>query len=72
MQPVSRFTLFQAPTGDRPLAALGLLLCGIIVLALQDSLVKLIAPHTSFWQFQALRSVGNLSLSSLWPLLRVD
>jgi len=61
MQPISRFTLFQAPTDDRPLAALGLLLCGIIVLALQDSLVKLIAPHTSFWQFQALRSIGNLS-----------
>ena len=61
MQPLPRFTLFQPPTGDRPLGALGLLLCGIIVLALQDSLVKLIAPHTSFWQFQALRSVGNLS-----------
>ena len=61
MQPLPRLTLFQPPTGDRPLGALGLLLCSIIALALQDSLVKLFAPHTSFWQFQVLRSVGNLS-----------
>ena len=59
----SRFKrLFQAPAGDRPLTAMGLLLFGIFVLALQDSLVKLISSHTSFWQFQTLRSAGNLSL----------
>jgi len=55
-----KFSLLQQPGGDRPLAALGLLLMGVFVLALQDSLVKLMSSQTSFWQFQTLRSVGNL------------
>jgi drug/metabolite transporter (DMT)-like permease len=53
-------SLFQHPRGDRPVAALLLLLTGVFVLALQDSLVKLMSAQTSFWQFQALRSLGNL------------
>jgi drug/metabolite transporter (DMT)-like permease len=56
-----KLTLFEHPGGDRPLAALGLLLMGVFVLALQDSLVKLMSADTSFWQFQTLRSIGNLS-----------
>jgi drug/metabolite transporter (DMT)-like permease len=55
-----KLTLFEHPVGDRPLAALGLLLTGVFVLALQDSLVKLMSTDTSFWQFQTLRSIGNL------------
>ena len=55
-----KLTLFEHPGGDRPLAALGLLLTGVFVLALQDSLVKLMSADTSFWQFQTLRSIGNL------------
>jgi drug/metabolite transporter (DMT)-like permease len=55
-----KLTLFEHPGGDRPLAALGLLLTGVFVLALQDSLVKLMSGDTSFWQFQTLRSIGNL------------
>ena len=55
-----KLTLFEHPGGDRPLAALGLLLMGVFVLALQDSLVKLMSADTSFWQFQTLRSIGNL------------
>ncbi len=55
-----KLTLFEHPGGDRPLAALGLLLMGVFVLALQDSLVKLMSTDTSFWQFQTLRSIGNL------------
>lgn len=55
-----KFSLLQQPGGDRPLAALGLLLMGVFVLALQDSLVKLMSSQTSFWQFQTLRSIGNL------------
>ncbi|MBL6595954.1 MAG: DMT family transporter [Candidatus Puniceispirillum sp.] len=39
-----------------------LLLFGVFVLALQDATVKLIAPETSFWQFQTLRAVGNALL----------
>jgi len=53
--------LFDHPSGDRPLAALSLLLIGVFALALQDSLVKLMSEQTSFWQFQTLRSIGNLS-----------
>ena len=53
--------LFQRPSGDRPVAALLLLLTGVFVLALQDSLVKLMSTQTSFWQFQTLRSLGNMS-----------
>ena len=52
----------MAPTGDHPFTALLLLLAGVIVLALQDSLIKFIAESTSFWQIQTLRSTGNMVL----------
>lgn len=55
-------SLFQHPSGDRPVTALMLLLTGVFVLAFQDSLVKLMSSQTSFWQFQTLRSLGNLGL----------
>ena len=58
-----KFSLFEHPSGDRPILALGLLLTGVFVLALQDSLVKLMSTQTSFWQFQTLRSIGNLSFT---------
>ncbi len=60
-----RFSLFQRPSGDRPLQALILLLTGVFVIALQDSLVKLMSAQTSFWQFQTLRSLGNLFFTLL-------
>jgi len=63
-----KFNLFDHPSGDRPLAALGLLLMGVFVLALQDSLVKLMSADTSFWQFQTLRSIGNLSFIAILAL----
>lgn len=47
------------------MAALSLLLTGVFVLALQDSLIKLMSDQTSFWQLQTLRSVGNLSFTVL-------
>ena len=53
--------LFEQPGGDRPYSALILLLIGVFLIAFQDSLVKLMSVHTSFWQFQSLRSAGNLS-----------
>lgn len=56
-----KIDLFEGPRGDRPLFALVLLMTGVFVLALQDSLVKLMSPQTSFWQFQTLRSLGNLA-----------
>ena len=51
--------VFQSPTIDKPIIAMILLLFGVFLLALQDVTVKLIAPETSFWQFQTLRSISN-------------
>ena len=58
--------------------ALGLLLFGVSILSLQDSLIKLFAPQTSFWQLQLVRSSFNMlmavglaalagGLHLLWP-----
>ncbi|MDH5355160.1 MAG: DMT family transporter, partial [Gammaproteobacteria bacterium] len=54
-----------------------LLLVGVFTLACQDSLVKLMSSETSFWQFQTLRSIGNVGfavmlagLSGSYALLR--
>ncbi|MFT5225399.1 MAG: drug/metabolite transporter (DMT)-like permease, partial [Polaribacter sp.] len=55
--------LFDHSKSDRPLAALMLVLTATFVLAFQDSLVKLMSSDTSFWQFQTLRSFGNLSFT---------
>ena len=57
-----RFFIFNAPDGDRPLFAMLLLIIGVFVLALQDSLIKYISPSTSFWQVQVIRATGNLAL----------
>jgi drug/metabolite transporter (DMT)-like permease len=57
-----RVPFFHSPSGDRPFLAMALLLFGVFVLALQDATVKLIAPETSFWQFQTLRAMGNALL----------
>ncbi len=64
-----KFSLFHQPGGDRPLSALSLLLMGVFALALQDSLVKLMSPQTSFWQFQTLRSLGNLGFIVILALM---
>lgn len=71
-------SIFEQPQGDRPMLALALLLVGVSILSLQDSLVKVIAPQTSFWQVQVIRSAFNLAMLSglalvtggiglLWP-----
>jgi drug/metabolite transporter (DMT)-like permease len=57
------FSLFQRPEGDSPATAVGLLLIGVFVLAFQDSLVKFVSGETSYWQFQTLRSLSNISIS---------
>ena len=61
-------SLFQRPSGDRPITALILLLTGVFAIAFQDSLVKLMSVHTSFWQFQLLRSLGNLGFVTILAL----
>ncbi len=55
-------SIFLGSGRDRPVASLMLLLFGIFFLSLQDTLVKRFSPDLSFWQFQAIRSFGNLSL----------
>ena len=57
-----KFFIFNAPDGDRPLFAMLLLIIGVFVLALQDSLIKYISPSTSFWQVQVIRATGNLAV----------
>jgi len=56
------FSIFAPPSQDRPMMALLLILTGVLFLALQDSLVKVVSPETSFWQFQTIRSSMNLIL----------
>lgn len=51
-----------AAVAGNPGWAAGLLIFGVAVLSLQDSLIKLVADQTSFWQFQGLRSAINLML----------
>ncbi len=72
-----KFSVFHHTSGDRPLMAIGLLMIGVFALAFQDSLVKLMSSETSFWQFQTLRSIGNVGfaimlagLSGSYALLR--
>ena len=62
------FSLFSRPTRDSPSIALWLLLTGIFVLALQDSLIKSISVQTSYWQFQTLRAAGNLSFALIFAI----
>lgn len=45
--------------------AIGLLMIGVFALAFQDSLVKLMSSETSFWQFQTLRSIGNVGIATM-------
>lgn len=64
-----KISLFERPSGDKPLAALTLVLAGVFVLALQDSLVKFMSGDTSFWQFQMIRSLGNLGFAIFLALV---
>jgi len=61
--------LFSHAGDDRPLLAITLLLAATFTLALQDSLMKLMATDTSFWQIQTLRSLGNVVISILLAVL---
>ena len=63
-----KIALFEGPSGDRPFIALILLLIGVFALALQDTLVKYMSVQTSFWQFQTLRSSGNIVFTILLAL----
>jgi drug/metabolite transporter (DMT)-like permease len=59
---MTRSTIFDGGTADRPGRAAALMLGALMVLAFQDSIVRLAGADTSLWQFQFLRSSGNLLL----------
>jgi len=58
-----KLSIFEGPQEDRPMLALLLLLVAVSILSLQDTAVKAIAPLTSFWQLQIVRSVFNLMIA---------
>ena len=55
-----KFNILNSTRVDSPFLSLTLLITGIIILSLQDALIKLIALETSFWQLQLIRSFFNL------------
>lgn len=57
-----RASLLDGGEADRPGLAAGLMLAALMVLALQDSIIRLAGADTSLWQFQLLRSFGILML----------
>ncbi|MGC6485281.1 MAG: DMT family transporter [Candidatus Puniceispirillales bacterium] len=66
-----KFSIFERTTEDRPMMALGLILLGVMVLGFQDSLVKVVSTSTSFWQFQLIRSIFNLTFIVILARLTV-
>ena len=60
-----KFEFLNSQIDDNPIAALSMIVFGVIILSLQDGLIKYMAPSTSFWQFQLIRSIGNIILLCL-------
>ena len=61
-----KFKFLNSQTDDNPLAALCMIIFGVIILSLQDGLIKYMATATSFWQFQLIRSIGNIIILCLF------
>lgn len=57
--------LLAADKEDRPSLAAGLMIGSLIILSLQDGVVKLVSADISFWQFQAVRAALNFMLLTL-------
>ena len=57
-----KFNFFNPQVNDSPVSSLTMLIVGVIILSLQDSLIKYMASETSFWQLQFIRSIGNIIL----------
>lgn len=47
---------------DRPAMAAGLMLGSLLLISLQDAIVRLVGGETSLWQFQFLRATINIGL----------
>ena len=63
------FNFFNPQNKDDPLTSLTMLMVGVIILSLQDSLIKFMSSETSFWQLQFIRSIGNIFLLILLAAL---
>jgi len=59
---MTRASLLDGSETDRPGVAAGLMLVALLTLALQDSFVRMAGASTTLWQFQAVRSTGNVAL----------
>ena len=57
-----RLDFFNPQIKDNPFSSLLMLVSGVVILSLQDSLIKLMSNETSFWQLQFIRSIGNMLL----------
>ena len=57
-----RFNFLNPQLKDNPVSSLSMLVLGVIILSLQDSLIKFMSSETSFWQLQFIRSIGNIVL----------
>ena len=59
---MTRASIFEGSSTDRPGLAAGLMVGALVILAVQDSIVRLAGADTTLWQFQFIRSCGNLVL----------
>ncbi len=57
---MTRTSIFEGSSTDRPGLAAGLMAGALFILALQDSIVRLTGADTTLWQFHFMRSSGNL------------
>jgi drug/metabolite transporter (DMT)-like permease len=57
-----KLNILDSQNDDNPLLALSLLIFGVVILSLQDALIKMMSSETSFWQLQFLRSICNITL----------
>ena len=66
-----KFDFLTSQVDDNPIAALCMIVFGVIILSLQDGLIKYMATDTSFWQFQFIRSISNIILLLLIAKLTI-
>ena len=59
---MTRASIFDGSSTDRPGRAAGLMTCALVMLALQDSIVRLAGADTTLWQFHFMRASGNVVL----------
>ena len=64
-----KISLFERSGEDQPILALVLVLVGVLTLGFQDSLIKLMSSDASFWQIQALRSIGNIAFTLVLAII---